>query len=87
MKVYNIRRFGIIVSLDDVGGGTIVSDLKEPHEDQHGEEFDSLIQYNAAMDAIESMILAHACTGIDVATPAYIEGIETAVQSCGNEFS
>lgn len=40
-------------------------------------------QYNAALDAIESLILAHAVAGMDVEAPAYIQGIETAVQRAG----
>ena len=42
--------------------------------------------YNHMMDAIESMILAHAVAGVDVTTPAYLEGIETAVQGCANNI-
>jgi len=34
------------------------------------------------MDALESIILSHACAGIDVTTPAYLEGIETACNTC-----
>ena len=42
--------------------------------------------FNCAMDGIESMILAHAVAGIDVDSPAYIEGIETAVDACANNL-
>jgi len=40
--------------------------------------------HNSRIDAIESLVLAHATVGIDVTTPAYIEGIETAVDACAN---
>ena len=40
-----------------------------------------------SMDAIESLILAHACAGVDVADLAYVEGIETAVEACYNRLS
>jgi hypothetical protein len=40
--------------------------------------------HRAAVDALESIILGHACAGIDISTPAYIEGIETAVQALTN---
>jgi len=40
--------------------------------------------FNGMMDTIESMILAHAVAGIDVCSPAYVEGIETAVQTCAH---
>ena len=41
-------------------------------------------QFNAAMDAVESVVLAHACAGIDVTDPRYVEGIRTCVQACAN---
>lgn len=50
------------------------------------EDARSRIEYNAAVDGITSMILAHAIAGIDVETPAYIEGIETSVQAAGDNL-
>ena len=48
------------------------------------DEMRSVEAFNDMVDAITSLILAHAEAGIDVTTPAYLEGIETAVQACGN---
>jgi hypothetical protein len=43
--------------------------------------------FNAAIDGLESLILAHACClRIDVTIPAYLEGIETAVEAIVNNF-
>ena len=42
------------------------------------------MEYVAAINALESLVLAHACAGIDVMAPAYIEGIETAVEAVAN---
>jgi len=42
--------------------------------------------FNAAMDAVESMVLGHACAGIDVTDPRYVEGIRTCVESCANNL-
>ena len=39
-----------------------------------------------AFDGIESMILAHAIAGVDVESPAYISGIETAVEAVENHL-
>ena len=50
------------------------------------EEVSTRLKYNGAIDGIESMILAHACAGIDVTTPDYLEGIETAVEAVGNNL-
>lgn len=67
--------YGIVVQLDGKGSGTIDSEL---HDDGEGAE----ISY--ALDGIESMILAHACAEIDISTPAYMQGIEIAVDSVHN---
>jgi hypothetical protein len=42
------------------------------------------LAHRAYVDALESIILGHAGAGIDISTPAYIEGIETAVQALTN---
>ena len=44
-------------------------------------------RYNAVLDAVESIILAHACAGIKVDDPKYIEGIETSLEAAGNALS
>ncbi len=44
------------------------------------------IPYFSAMHAIESLVLGHACAGVDIQDPAYVEGIETAIEACANEL-
>jgi hypothetical protein len=68
--------FGITVELTG-NAGKITSDLKADGDNP---------ELTAAMDAIESLILAHACARVDVASPAYVEGIETAVETCWNKL-
>jgi len=58
--------------VEEPGSGSIVSDLREP-------EAAANRRYSPAIDGLEALILAHACAGVDVESPAYIEGIETAV--------
>jgi hypothetical protein len=58
-------------------GGKIVSGLARE---------DGLPEFNAAMETIESLVLAHAVAGIDVASTAYAEGIETAMEACRNHL-
>jgi len=75
--------YGITVTLarenevEEPGSGTIVSDLRDPKTAANR-------QYNAAIDGLEALILAHACAGVDVESPAYVEGIETAVDAIAN---
>lgn len=78
--------YGIAVTLarknraEEPGSGSIISDLREP-------ETTANRPYNAAIDGLESLILAHACAGVDVESPAYLEGIETAVDAITNRLT
>jgi hypothetical protein len=42
--------------------------------------------WNTSIDALESLILAHACEGVDVQAPAYVQGIEAALESLENQL-
>ncbi len=69
--------YSIVVDIHE-GSGSIASDLHE------GESED--VELSAALHTIESMILAHACAGVDITTPAYIDGIQTTVDAVLNEY-
>ena len=79
--------FGIKVYLEkDGGGGSIETALHENPTDNSPEEIESCAEYNMAMDGIESLILALAIAGVDITTPAFLEGIESAVQGCASNI-
>jgi len=42
--------------------------------------------YNTALDALESLILAHASEGIDVTSEAYQNGVQTALDAIANNL-
>ena len=67
--------FGLVLEWSgmDRSSATITSDLQG--------QADNDANLGAALDAIESMVLAHFCAGINVATPAYLEGVETSCQA------
>lgn len=54
--------------------------------DRHEDNPVYRLQYNGAIDGITSLILAHACAGINVESPAYLEGIETAIQAAASNL-
>lgn len=71
---------GIMLTSPDAEGkrtGTISTTFRHP--DAEGEE-------DPALDAIESLLLAHACAGVDVESDAYIEGINTTLESIENNY-
>jgi len=70
--------------MDCMDFGEYCSDRDMEAQQKKQEERDGFVAYNGGVDAITSMILAHAIAGIDIETPAYIEGIETAIQALGN---
>ena len=76
MKTKTIKTgvFGITVHMHG-NEGTIESALHDPEGSK---------EFNAMMDAIESMVLAHALAGVDITSHAYMEGLETALDACGN---
>ena len=71
--------FGIELELENKGGsiGSKLYDEFSNQVDPHIQNF---------VDAIESIILAHACSGVDVQSREYKEGIEVAVESIINNF-
>jgi len=87
MKVIKLDSFHIVITLDGKGGGTITSDIRGGREDNPEGYLDNDdLRYDASCDALESLVLAHACAGIDVNSPAYLEGLEVAVETITNKF-
>lgn len=76
---YEVPSFGIVVTTWDLGGqlyGEITSDLNAGEYEDGGEG-----DIRVAFDTIESFLLAAACAGIDISTPAFAEAIETTVDA------
>jgi hypothetical protein len=89
MKTFLIPEFGITVQV--VPGGSrstasISSELKE-HMFGKDEPGPNDFEILGAIDAIESMVLAHACAGIDVASPAYVEGLRCSLEAITNHYA
>ena len=79
MKVIQIKVDGahtIVVTLDG-DSGKIESDLHVEAIDEKNGTRDELM--DRALDGLESLILGHACAGLDIKSPKYVEGIETAL--------
>ena len=64
---YNVH--GLVIETDNGNGKIVSSDFHEENDPP---------ELKAALDAIESLILAHACAGVNVESDAYIEGVRTA---------
>ena len=44
------------------------------------------VAFNAAVDGMESLILAQACAGMDLNHPDYVEAVNTAYEAINNHF-
>ncbi len=94
MKTIELPCYEFVIELSDDGNsGSVKSRLSSKMDDepftQSPMDFvsdESLDEYHFYVNAIESLVLAHACAGIDIESPAYIEGIETAVEAAGNKL-
>jgi hypothetical protein len=69
---------GIIVEVFGSGAGEVRSSLKSSDPDAG--------EYNSAIDAIESLLLAHACSGIDISESAYADGVRTVLEAIGENL-
>lgn len=87
MKTVRLPCYGIVVRLGSRDrttikvrymGGSLTSNLKE-----HGDGPDVEL-FNNAIEMLHSLVLAHACAGIDVKSPEYVDGVKTAVESLLN---
>ena len=70
-KTIKLPCYGIVVKFAPGESGELHSELNAPGTVD-------------LIEGIESMILAHAIAGVDIESPAYIEGIETAVEAGSN---
>ena len=73
-KKIDLDVFGISLRIDGQGGA-ITSSLKDDSESSY---------YNDAIDGMESLLLALACAGVGIESPAVHEAIETAVDAISN---
>ncbi len=64
-------------SPDGTASGSIESNLMRGFKEK-----DDL---SVALSAVESMILAHACAGVEVNSQRYLEGLSTAIDAIANQ--
>ena len=94
-KIFDIQLFGgkhsILVSTSVAGGGSVTSDLHADADilgdsDATEDTDRAYYEHEGAVDTVESLVLAHACAGIDVGSPAYVQGLETTLEAIVNQL-
>lgn len=81
--ILQLHQGDIDIKLTKKGGGVIRSSSLHTDYDHDG-DYKDWHDANCRIDAIESLILAHACAGVDVEAQAYIDGIQTALDAICN---
>jgi hypothetical protein len=76
----------IEVKLDGKGAGTIKSSLHDDSIELPGAETE-FMQYEAAIDAVESLLLSLACEGVNITTPQFKLAVETTVEAANNYYA
>ena len=77
LRTIDLDVHGFTLNVCSNGSGACVSNL---HDENASAE------WNASVNALESLVLAHALAGVDVEEPAYLEGLETAVEAISQDI-
>lgn len=87
MKTYTIPKYGITVNVCSDSGANVGEITSELTKHVIGDEPTANdFELKGAVNAIESLIVAHACSGIDVASKAYVEGLDSALEAIANNY-
>ena len=85
-KTIDLGVHGIVVELFSNGTGSITSDLKKSDVESEMDMMEDEKEFLAAVDGVESLILAHAMAGVKVNSKAYITGLEVTIETITNQF-
>jgi hypothetical protein len=77
METIELPRFGIVIRINDQGGSIESSELQDER---------AYPAWQSAIGGLLSLVLAHACAGINVRSQVYLDGIEGALNSLADEY-
>ena len=79
---YEIGEMGLVIEVEN-GQGRIRENIRKPF----GLEYEEIDDYGkGAIDALESLMLALACARVDLDTPEFREGLQTALDAIGSNL-
>ena len=85
MKEIRLDEFDIRITFNGAWAASITSKLTESC-DGEGYLDNDTVRLDAALSAIESIVLAHAVAGVDIESPEYRAGLVTAVDAITNNL-
>jgi hypothetical protein len=77
----NLRENCPICKAECYGGCESIQSIIDSKEVEASEDKIYRFLLNTAMGAVESMILAHYCAGVDIESKEYVQGLETAIEA------
>jgi hypothetical protein len=83
MKTITLPCYGIkieLIGLTPAAFGVLTSNLHVP-------EMESNEHLKASIDAIERLVVAHACAGVEVNSPTYVCGLRSAIDLIAKQHS
>ena len=93
MKIYTIPEYGIKVKVIPKGSQNSASIKSELRKHLIGDGNQELVRPSpcdlkiiGAVDALESLILGHACAGLDISSPAYEKGLKSCLEALANHY-
>ncbi len=88
LPLYGIEVFLLSNDEGEYVSGSIQSELSKEIDDNSEDDIQGtdLDIYNNSIDVVESLILAHAMAGVDIASLSYVEGLEVTIEKIFNEF-
>lgn len=86
VNTIKLPSYGIVIKVDASGNATITSELNT--KPVYNELLTPIYgAFDAAICTIENMILGHYVAGVDIESPAYLEGIDSIVEFVHNTFA
>jgi hypothetical protein len=84
MKTYSIKKYGVVIEVGDNKFGKLIESKLSEELIDDTEDASIQEQSKAQADALESLLLSHACSGIDISSDAYVEGLDTCLEAIAN---
>lgn len=89
INLQRVPKLWVKVTILKSGVGMVESNLHNefPGDDDHPRLRLERVAWNLQMDAVESLLLALGCAGVDLDSPEFIQGLNTALDAIANEAS
>jgi len=81
----SLEEFGLELYIEN-HSGRIIKSLNDKYGDDSPEDDHIACRLTGALDALDSLILAHACNDIDITGKAYRNGIQTSLDAILNNL-